>query len=124
LITDTKKNKMGTISFNGKFKGMRKSQEFIVYPIHGGQDASRVTIQSDTRIGIVNLNTGTILMSPSIPSGAYNPHLALARPLDMLSGEELLLLKSNILSTAKGAAGSNGVVFTDNSGALDVFAGT
>lgn len=121
MITNFKKNNMGTISFDGKFKGMRKLQDFITYPLHAGQDAHRVQVQSDTRIGFIDLATGAVVMTPSIPSGAYNIHLMIARSLDNLTGEELLLLKSHILDSASASAGTNGVVTTDNSGALGVF---
>jgi hypothetical protein len=121
MITNIHKNRMGTVSFDGKFDGMRKAQDFIVYPMHAGNDASRAKIQSDTRIGAVDLNTGAVILSPSRAGGSYGVHMALAKLAGTLSGEELLLLKAGIFGTAHGHAGSNGIVYTDNSAAVEVF---
>jgi hypothetical protein len=121
MITNLHKNCMGTISFDGQFKGMRKPQEFICYPLHAGDPADRITIQSDTRIGFICTSDGRALVSPSRPSGSYFPHLSLATYAGQLDAAELLLLKAHILASASGRAGSNGIVVTDNSAALDIF---
>ena len=121
MIDNFVKNKMGTVCFDGKFEGMRKPQEFIVYPLHEGDPATDVKVQSDTRIGFISLKTGEILMTPSFPSGAYGPHLAFAKRAGRLSPEELLLLKANVFATASRHAGTNGIVVTDNSAAANVF---
>lgn len=112
---------MGTISFDGKFDGMRKAQDFIVYPIKAGQDASRIQVQSDTRIGVICMQTGKVIMSPPRQGGSYGVHLALATHVGKLEADDLLLLKGHIMGSAHGNAGTNGVVYTDNSGALEVF---
>lgn len=120
----TRKNCMGTVSFEHKFQGMRKPQEFIVYPIHAGQFDGTVMIQSDTRIGTVNVETGETIMAGPVASGAYAVHLSvLGKKIAPMSGEDLTILKAAIFSTAHGAAGKaeNGAVQTDNSGALEVF---
>ena len=119
MITNMRKNIMGTLSFDGKFAGMRKAQDFIVYPMKEAEYLA--TIQSDTRIGTIDIVTGEVVLSPSYKSGAYFVHLALAKPTGTLSAEQLLMLKAQIMGTASGKAGSNGIVFTDNSGALEVF---
>lgn len=120
-ISSYRKNCMGTISFMAKFSGMRKPQEFIVYPLPDA--AQEIKIQSDTRIGKINLESGNITLSPPRAGGSYNIHLMLATDVGTLSGEELLLLKSNLFSTASGSAGSRGVT-VDNKGALEVFEAT
>lgn len=119
MITNIRRNIMGTTSFDGKFPGMRKAQDFIVYPMK--DSAESAMIQSDTRIGRINLQTGEILMSKPVSSGAYSVHLMFAKVIGKLSGEDLLLLKAGIFGSAHGHAGTNGVVFCDNSAALDVF---
>lgn len=121
VISNFRKNCMGTMSFDALFKGMRKSQEFIVYPIKAGDSAETVTIQSDTRIGEIFLADGKVRLSPGIPNGAYFHHMLLAKEVPSLSGEELLLLKANVFSTVSSMAGSRGVT-CDNSAALEVFA--
>jgi hypothetical protein len=121
MITNIRKNIMGTVSFDGQFQGMRKPQDFIVYPMHDGNDATHAKVQSDTRIGKIDLANGNVIMSPSRAGGSYGVHMLLAKPVGQLSSEELLLLKAAIMATASGKAGSNGIVYTDNSAALNVF---
>lgn len=118
MLTNIHKNCMGTISFDAKFPGMRKPQDFIVYPMK--EAADMVRIQSDTRIGSVDLGTGAVFMSKPHASGAYFVHLAEAVRVAQLSAESLFMLKSHIFSTASGKAGSR-CVYSDNSGALEVF---
>ena len=120
MITNTRKNCMGTVSFDGKFDGMRKAQDFVVYPMHAGNQTLAAKIQSDTRIGMINLQSGAVMLSPSRAGGSYGVHLALAKPAGTLSAECLLMLKSAIFATAGGKVGTHHVV-TDNSGALEVF---
>lgn len=110
---------MGTVSFDGKFAGMRKSQDFIVYPLSEAKESLK--IQSDTRIGTINLETGAVHMSPPKPGGAYFHDLCNAASVGVLTAEELFLLKANVFATASGQAGTNGVVYCDNSAALEVF---
>jgi hypothetical protein len=118
-ISQLRKNTMGTMTFDGKFPGMRKAQDFIVYPI--SNQTEDILIQSDTRIGRIHLTSGVVTMSPPRAGGSYNIHLMLAKQIDVLSAEDLLMLKAGIFSTASGHAGSNGLVYVDNKGALDVF---
>jgi len=120
-IDRTHKNIMGTASFDAKFPGMRKPQDFIVYPIGSGQDASNLLIQSDTRIGRIDLKTGKVTLTKAHPSGAYNHHLHEAKLVETLSGEDLLKIKGAVAATASGRAGSS-IMLTDNAGAIDVFA--
>ena len=122
MIENTKRNRMGTVSFDGKFNGMRKAQNFITYPFHAWNQTTHATIQSDTRIGTIDLQTGEVRMSPARAGGSYCMHLALTTHVDKLSAEELLLYKGHILDSANGKAGTNGIVYTDNSGAVEVFA--
>lgn len=75
MISDIKKNRVGTLSFTMKGLGMRKAQEFVVYP---GKDAcNMVTIQSDTRIGKLDTTNGTVRMSQPHTGGAYFLHLSM-----------------------------------------------
>jgi hypothetical protein len=119
-LDKVRRNRMGTITFEGQFDGMRKPQEFIVYPLHAGDEAKRLKIQSDTRIGFVHLADGEVVLSPPSPSGAHNRHLVQSRPAGRLSGEALLNLKTHVMASASGHAGTS-VVYTDNSAALEVF---
>lgn len=124
MISNIHKNCMGTVSFDAKFAGMRKPQDFIVYPIKAGDESGRIVIQSDTRIGLIDVESGKVWMSKPRAGGANFMHLSMERSLiDKLSQEDLFNLKAHIFSTAHGAAGKaeNGIVQCDNSGALEVF---
>ena len=110
---------MGTISFDAKFKGMRNPQDFIVYPLESA--AASIKIQSDTRMGRINLETGVVEMSPPRAGGSYFIHLSQAKDVATLSGEELLLLKTQVCASASQHAGTNGILYTDNKGAAGVF---
>jgi hypothetical protein len=60
-ITNCRRNIMGTVSFDGLFPGMRKAQDFIVYPME--DSGSEIRIQSDNRFGQINLGTGEAVLS-------------------------------------------------------------
>lgn len=115
-IISTRKNIMGTLSIEAKFNGMRKAQEFIVYPVRADEAPDDIKIQSDTRIGRIDLNTGVVTMSPPRSGGSYNVHLMFATAIDTLDREELAGLKFRLIQTASPMAGDNGVMYTDNSG--------
>lgn len=117
-ITNIKTDCLGTLSFDGKFAGMRKAQEFIVYPIKKDEDATQIKIQSDTRIGKIFLDSGDVVLSPSRQGGSYFVHMVLAKKVDTLSKEELAGLIFRLVQTAGESVGNNNMnVFTDNSGA-------
>lgn len=116
MIEMLRKNIMGTASFTGKFEGMRKVQEFIVYPIRAEQDW--IDIQSDTRYGQIDLTTGDVTMSKPHAGGAYQiHHMTEGHGVGVLTERELIYLKQFIRHTASANAGTNGIVYCDNSGA-------
>jgi hypothetical protein len=117
MIKNITKNCMGTVSFDGLFTGMRKAQDFIVYPVKDdGHAMTNAKIQSDKRSGFININTGNVV----ILEGAY--FTGSVKATDKLDAEELLNFKAAIFATASAKAGSNGIIHTDNSGAINVFA--
>ena len=103
---------MGTVSFDGLFAGMRKPQDFIVYPMKHAESAAR--IQSDKKAGFIKLDTGAVLLS----SNQYD--FTNIKRVGELSPEELLNFKAAVMSTASARAGSHGIT-SDNKGALEVF---
>lgn len=107
---------MGTVSFDGKFTGMRKAQDFIVYPM---QDSGTIIkIQSDTRIGQIDLFNGLVTMSQPHAGGAYNVHLAMDKPVfSMISKEDCMTIRGWIKSTGGIEVGSS-IVKSDNTGAI------
>lgn len=121
MVSNIRNNIMGTVSFEGSFDGMRKSQEFIVYPMHKGGENNRILIQSDTRIGHINLDTGDVTLSPPRSGGSYSCHLILSKNSGQVSKEELAGLKYRIFQTAGDKVGNNSAhVYTDNSNASNV----
>ena len=109
---------MGTLSIDAKFKGMRKTQDFIIYPIGEGESVEKVKIQSDTRIGYINLENGIVSLCKPVQSGAYNPHLMFVKDVDILNKSELAGLKFRLIQTADKNAGDNFIhMTTDNLGA-------
>ena len=59
-------------SFWLKLPGMRKEDDFTIYPYSGGDTA---TLQSGTRILQLDLRTGKALVSKARSGGAYFVHL-------------------------------------------------
>ena len=116
LIENIRRNSMGTASFGMKLKGMRKFQDFIVYPMQAGDDTAEIKIQSDTRIGKLNLTTGKGRMSQSHANGAYFMHLQLDKLNEFeLNPTSLEAIRTQIKMTASAKAGTNGIIFCDNS---------
>lgn len=120
-LGEIKKNCMGTLDINFKVKGMRKEQNFSVYPIN--KETKRLTVQSDTRIAIIELN-GKGLMSKSHSNGAYFHHLQLdtLTPFEF-STNDWDTIKKQIGLTANENAGKNenGIISSDNSNAKSIF---
>ena len=81
MIESVRRSVMGTASIEAKFKGMRKSQNFNVYPITSEADAKKITIQSGTRIGYYIPETKTIKLCKPCSSGAYFHHLSYAEAM-------------------------------------------
>jgi len=115
------KNIMGTISIDLKIKGMRKAQDFIFYPIN--KDTKSLIIQSDTRIGKINLD-GVGAMSKPHQSGAYFHHLNIdvLTPFSFDKSDWQQIVEYIGLTDSKEAGKEeNGVIQSDNSGAKSIF---
>lgn len=118
-ITNCHKNIMGTLSFDGQFPGMRKAQDFIVYPM---QDSGpRVQIQSDTRMGQLDLDTGRLVLSaPKENAGfAWLQICAIRKRLTVatLEPDDLQILRQWVKSSGGVEVGSS-FVKCDNTGAM------
>lgn len=120
MITNCRRNIMGTVSFDGKFLGMRKPQDFIVYPM---QDSGPlIKIQSNNRMGQINLDTGALVLSTAASGHAGFLHLQICvarqtATCETLPTEEIQTLRQWIKSTGGIEVGSS-VVKCDNTGAL------
>jgi len=121
-ILGLSKNIMGTTDIEMKISGMRKSQDFIVYPISKDDTDKIITIQSSTRIGKIDLSTGRGLMSQSHSNGAYFVHFQMDKLTPFtVSESDLEDIKAHIFRTAGSSVGTRGIV-SDNSGASGVYA--
>jgi hypothetical protein len=116
-LSTIRRNIMGTTSMVMKIKGMKKPQDFIVYPISADQAGKPITIQSDTRFGFLDLSSGRGLMSQSHPNGAYSYHFTADKKVPFkLSETDLQRIKEHISGTAGSSVGNMGIS-SDNSGA-------
>lgn len=117
-VLNIKKNIMGTISIILKIKGMRKEQDFILYPIT--KECTSLKIQSSTRIATLDLN-GKGKMSKSHANGAYFVHLQmdLLTPFEFSQKDWQQIV--DYIGTTKGDLVGESVVKTDNSGAKSIF---
>jgi len=117
-VLSIKKNIMGTISIEMKAQGMRKPQDFIVYPID--EDAKNITIQSSTRIARIDVN-GKGKMSRPHSGGAYFLHLQIDKLTEVeFAEDDWKVIKSQIMSTAGEAVGKS-FIKSNNSGAVSIF---
>lgn len=125
-LTGLRRNIMGTTSFTLKGGSMRKPQEFIIYPKNenDGLPPYVFTIQSDTRIGLIDMkNGGRILAAPPVSSGAYFIHLQFAlgnktaQSLGTLEKSDYEALFDAIGATANTWDDRIEVIRTDNTGA-------
>ena len=110
-------NCLGTLDIIMRIKGMRKDQEFICYPI--SKDSKNIKIQSDTRIGTIDIN-GNGKMSKPHSSGAYFHHLNFDKltsfEFDKSDWKQIV----EYVGLTEGE-GTNTVVKIDNSGAKSIF---
>lgn len=119
-LSNIRTNVMGTANLDLKIPGMRKAQEFTVYPIDKDSKDRKITIQSDSRIGVINLDSGNGAMSQSHSSGAYFHHLSLDKKTFFhLSPLDTQNLRMHIFTTAGSEVGESGIV-SDNSGAVRI----
>ena len=86
MISNIRIGITGAVVFDGKFDGMRKAQEFIVYMPKKNDEFA--VIQSSTRIGKVHLKFGAVQLTPSIKGGAYFVDMIHARRAGVIDKEE------------------------------------
>ena len=111
-VTNIKKNILGTVSFNAKFKGMRKGQDFIVYP----NPNEKLTIQSGLHYGFID-KQGVV----EYASAKYSVDYMLAKSRRKIKNdiiENFAELKSAVKNTASNMAGES-YIYCDNSKAGD-----
>lgn len=123
MIRGLKSNNVGTTDFMGRFTGMRKEQEFTVYPMD--KAGAEIRVQSDTRFGTINLDTGAVVMSRSRPNGSNSVTLQLdvmtRRAVgDIVPADELETLKGFIRASGSTELVGRSIVKVENMGALFV----
>lgn len=84
---------MKFITDNFTFQGMRKSQEFVIYPCKATDNV--VLLQSDNRMMRIDIKTGTAVLSANKSGGAYGHDLDASRgaKLIKLPGPDLERIK-------------------------------
>ena len=91
VVSEIKKGRFSECEFNAMFAGMRKAQNFVVYPVNKGD--STIVIQSDSRIGEVNLESGVCRISNNISGGAHFLNLPMVEENALFSKEDLESIK-------------------------------
>lgn len=113
---------MGTTSFDGAFPGMRKAQDFIIYPLD--KAGTEISIQSEHRYGKLDLDTGKGVLSANKAQYANSVWLALCMcngtaKVFQLTPEDLQALRKQINSTGGDLVGKS-FVKSCNIGALAI----
>ena len=121
-IINAKKNCLGTMSFTLKMGKMKKAEEFVTYPIQKGDNGEKVYLQSHHRWAELNTKTGEIELSARRAQYANSMWLLLCKingtaETDSATEEQLGEMLSAIRGTASPNAGSNGIMYCDNSNA-------
>lgn len=125
-----RRNIMGTISFNMKAGSMRKPQDFIVYPKNQNDGLANhiIRIQSDTRMGLIDLRSGKIIASPPDRSSLGNTFVALQmsandgtiQALGTMNNDDRLALIDSLGASSQ--RWGDEMMITDNTGAgMDLF---
>lgn len=109
-ITDFKKNCMGTMSFSLKFKGMRKAEEFCVYPIK--EKTETIYFQSEHRWAQLDLKSKIFEVSARRAQYANSAWFMVCQinrttTAEKLTDEQFALLIGKIKKTAGEKVGNN-----------------
>lgn len=83
VISDIRPGRFSGCEFTATFAGMRKPQVFVVYPVRQGDTS--IKIQSDTRIGLVELATGICRLS----ANQRGQHVATAPAASVIASSDL-----------------------------------
>lgn len=86
------KGPMGAVEFEAQFAGMRKAQDWIIYKPESNP-VRALTIQSDTRIGRICLDSGRVSLSAAKAGGARFVDLPHIKQVDQLEQADLCQLK-------------------------------
>ena len=100
---------MKTVNGDFKFEGMKKEQDFIIYPCSATDD--QVLLQSDKRIIRVELSTGKAILSKG--GRCYAPDLHPLRGAKMISLDRGVIDKIRTMRDTMAGVNPNGVVVID-----------
>jgi hypothetical protein len=112
---------MGTVNFDATFPGMRKSQKFVVYPLH--KESRKLRVQSNSRWAEIDMDTGEVVLSAS-----HNHANSMKLVLDVMKKRATMFVMpsstlNELLSKVRATAGDDvgsSIVRTNNSGAAFV----
>ena len=124
-IVSMKRNCMGTMSFTLRIGKMKKAEEFTTYPIQHNDNGQVVRLQSHHRWAELNTQSGAIEMSARRAQYADNLWLMLCKvngtsETDQATTEQLTTMLDSIRGTASRMAGTNGLIYCDNSNANQI----
>jgi hypothetical protein len=112
---------MGTVNFDATFPGMRKSQKFVVYPLH--QQSRKLRVQSNNRWAEIDMDSGEVVLS-----AAHNYPNSMKLVLDLMKKRATMFVMpsstlNELLNKVRATAGDDvgsSIVRTNNSGAAFV----
>lgn len=124
-IISSKRNCLGTMNFVLRMGKMKKAEEFCTYPIQRGDNGDKVCLQSNHRWAELNTKTGEIILSARRAQYADPVFLAICKAqgtaeTDNATVEQLNAMLSAIRGTKSAMAGTNGLIYCDNSNADSV----
>jgi len=124
VISKLGRNRLGTVDIYMTIPGMRKEQDFCVYPISKNDSAKVIILQSENRFGKIDLSNGTGTMAKGTGGYANTITYIQAQIRNTLAHftltpEDVNKLKLEIFGTTDSMAGTS-FVYCDNSGAIDV----
>jgi hypothetical protein len=112
---------MGTVNFDATFPGMRKSQKFVVYPLH--QQSRKLRVQSNNRWAEIDMDSGEVVLSAS-----HNYANSMKLILDVMKKRATMFVMpsstlNELLNKVRATAGDDvgsSIIRTNNSGAAFV----
>jgi hypothetical protein len=96
-----------------KLPGMKRRESFLLYPYDG---TNLLTLQSETRIMMLHLKTGTAVLSAAHEHGSYSFHLRLDAGAfrTNVSWEELEAIQAYLWSNSGECTDPTGILHFEN----------
>lgn len=118
MISKIYKNCMGTVSVVAKFGKMRNAADFVVYPMNSQSNGNLARIQSNNYSGFIDLRDDERQGQIYLAKGSNS--FSQAKASGKLSAENFQQFIDAVRASASPMAGSNGVMYCDNSAASGI----